>query len=138
MVNWESQSKTPHRVRKTETFIVFYSFVLHSVTCLKTCHFTACFTSLRTSISVFYVNTARDIVTDLLIFSKYLSLYLHIFTCTHRGTHTQAHMYNQHRRGINGNNQAQEPGGEERKKGFVRDHAHTQKKNVRKNRYSRI
>ena len=48
----------------------------------------------------FYVNTARDVVTILLIFAKYLSLYLHIFTCTYRGTHTQAHMYNQHTRGM--------------------------------------
>jgi len=52
------------------------------------------------SISVFYVNTARDVFTVLLIFAKYLSLYLHIFTCTYRGTHTQAHMYNQHKRGM--------------------------------------
>ena len=87
--------------RKTDTFIVFYLFVLHSVIHLKTCHFAACssFTILWTSISVFYVNTARDVVTVLLIFSKYLSLYLHIFTCTYRGTHTQAHMYNQYTRG---------------------------------------
>jgi len=34
----------------------------------------------------------------LLIFDKYLSLYLQIFTCTYRGTHTQAHMYNQQTR----------------------------------------
>jgi len=68
--------------------------------CLKTCHFAACFTILWTSISVFYVNTARDVVTILLIFAKYLSLYLHIFTCTYRGTHTQARMYNQHTRGM--------------------------------------
>jgi len=99
MVNWESQSKTPPRVRKTDTFIVFYLFVLHFVTCLKTCHFAACFMSLRTFVSVFYANTARDVVTVLLIFANYLSLYLHIFTCTYRGTHTQAHMQNQHTRG---------------------------------------
>ena len=49
---------------------------------------------------VFYVNTARDVVTVLLIFAKYLPLYLHIFTWTYRGTHTQAHMYNQHTRGM--------------------------------------
>ena len=41
---------------------------------------------------MFYVKTARDVVTVLLIFAKYLSLYLHIFTCTYRGTHTQAHI----------------------------------------------
>ena len=58
------------------------------------------FTSLWTSISVFYHNTAQDVVTVLLIFAKYLSLYLHIFTCTYRGKHTQAHMYHQHTRGM--------------------------------------
>ena len=36
----------------------------------------------------------------MLIFAKYLSLYLHIFTYTYRGTHTQAHVYNQHTRGM--------------------------------------
>jgi len=49
--------------------------------------------------NIFYVKT-RDVVTVLLIFAKYLSLYLHIFTSTYRGTHTQAHMYNQHTRGM--------------------------------------
>jgi len=48
----------------------------------------------------FYVKIARDVVTVLLIFVKYLSLYLHIFTCTYRGTHTHAYMYNQHTRGM--------------------------------------
>ena len=86
------------RVRKTDTFNVFYLFVLHSVMCLKICHFAACFTILWTSISVFYVDTACDVVTVWLIFAKYLWLCLHIFTCTYRGTHTQAHMYNQHTR----------------------------------------
>ena len=66
--------------------------------CLKTCHFAACFTILWTSVSIFYANTARDVVTVLLIFAKCLSLYLHIFICTYRGTHTQAQMYNQHTR----------------------------------------
>ena len=46
------------------------------------------------------MKTARDVVTVLLIFDTYLSLYLHIFTCTYRGPHTQAHMYNQHTRGM--------------------------------------
>jgi len=35
-----------------------------------------------------FVNTARDVVTVLLIFAKYLSIYLHIFTCT-----TEAHTH---------------------------------------------
>jgi len=97
---WIHNPRPPPRVQKTGRFIVFYLFVLHSVTWLKTCHFAACFTSLWTSISVFYVNTARDIVIVLLLSAKYLSLYLHIFTCTYGGTHTQAHMYNQHTRGM--------------------------------------
>ena len=49
-------------------------------------------TILWTSISVFYVKTARDVVMVLLTFVKHLSLCLHICTCTYRGTHTQAHM----------------------------------------------
>ena len=38
--------RRPPRVQKTDTFIAYYLFVLHSVTCLETCHFAACFTSL--------------------------------------------------------------------------------------------
>ena len=81
-------------------FIVFYLFVMHSVTCLKTCYFAACFTILWTSISFFHATTARDVVMVLLIFARYLSLYVHIFRCTYRSTHTQAYMYNQHTRGM--------------------------------------
>ena len=40
------------------------------------------------------------VATVLLLFAKYLSLYLHIFTCTYRGTYTQAHIYNQRTRGM--------------------------------------
>ena len=135
MVNWESQSKTPPQSPVTDAFIVFYLFVLHSVTCLKTCHFAACLMSLRKSISVFYVDTARDVVKVLLIFANYLSLYLHIFTSTYRGTHTQAHMYNQHTRGkaTTMHRSLAERGG---KKAML-ETLHTHKKNVRKNRCSR-
>ena len=61
----------------------------------------------------------------MLIFAKYLSLYLHIFTCTYRGTHAQAHMYNQHTRGmaITRHRSLVERGGR-----IVRDLAHTKKK----------
>ena len=45
-----------------------------------------------------HVTSSRDVVTVLLIFAKHLSLYLYIFTCAYRGTHIQAHMYNQHTR----------------------------------------
>ena len=84
----------PPWVRKTDAFIVFYLFVLHSVTCLKTGHFAFCFTILWTSISFLYVNTVCDVIRVLFISAKYLSLYLHVFTCTYRGTTTQAHIYN--------------------------------------------
>jgi len=59
-------------------------------------------------------------VTVSLIFAKYLSLYLHIFTFTYRGTHTQAHMYNQHARGMatTRHRSLVERGG---RKAFVRD-----------------
>jgi len=107
--------------------------------------FAALFTSRWTSISVFYINTACDVVMVLVIFAKYLSRYVQNFTCTYRDTHTQAHMYNQHTCIIstqeevleiildlpfgfpinniishtrNSDNQAQEPGWEGRKQGF--------------------
>jgi hypothetical protein len=69
----------------------------------------------------------------LLIFAKYLSLYLHIFTCTYRGTHTQAHMYNQHTRGMTTTRHKSmvERGG--RKTLLETLHTHT-KKNVKKKR----
>jgi len=99
MIDVAIQDPPPESGRRTH---LLYSclLILHSVTCLKICHFTACFTSLWTSISIFYVNTARDVVTALLIFAKYLSLYLPNFSCTYWGTHTQARMYNQHTRGM--------------------------------------
>ena len=66
----------------------------------------------------FYHNTARDVVTVLLIFAKYLSLCPHSFTCTY--THTQAHMYNQHTGGMSATRHRSlvERGGG---KAFVRD-----------------
>jgi len=124
--------ETPPRVWKTDTFIVVYLFVLHSVMCLITCHFATCFTILWTSISVFNVKTARDVVMVLLIFAEYLSLYLHIFTCTYRGTHTQAHMYYQHTRGMATTRHRSLVERGERK--ALSETLHTQKKH----RYSRI
>ena len=99
MVNWESQSKTPSQ--SPEDGHIYCILLIRITFChvLKNCYFTACFTTLCT-ISVFYVNTARDVVTVLYTFANYLSLHLPIFTCTYRGTHTQAHMYNHHTRGI--------------------------------------
>jgi len=65
----------------------------------------------------------------LLILGKYLSLYLHIFTCTYRGTHTQVHVHNQHTRGMatTRHRSLVETGG---RKAFVREKglAHTQKR----------
>jgi len=100
MVNWQSQSKNPPQSPEEGHIYCILLICIAFCQCLKTCHFAACFTSLWTCISVFYVNTARDVITVLLIFAKYLSLYLHVFTCTYRGSHTQAHMYNQHTRGM--------------------------------------
>jgi len=69
-------------------------------------------------------------VTVVLIFAKYLSLYLHIFTCTYRGTYTQAHMYNQHTRGITtaGHRDLDERGGKKTLLETSRTHIHTHKK----------
>jgi len=88
------QDPPPKSGRRTHLLYFTYSYcILSRVWKLATSLLV--FTILWTCISVFYVKTARDVVTALLIFAKYLSLYLHIFTCTYRGTHTQAHMYNQ-------------------------------------------
>ena len=103
------------------------------MTCPKTCHFTAYLMSQLSSISVFCVNTAREVVTVLLISAKYLAFYLHISTCTYSGTHTQTHMYNQHTRGMakTGHRSLVERG---ERKAFVRDKglAHMQKRKKRK------
>ena len=99
MVNWESQSPPPESRRRTHLLYFTYSYCILSLV-WKLATSLLVFTILWTSISIMYVKTARDVVTVLLIFAKNLSLYLHIFTCTYRGTHTQAHMYNQHTRGM--------------------------------------
>jgi len=125
-----------YNITETPPSVSEGAHVLHSVTCLKTCHFAACFTSLFTSIFVFYVNTTRDVVTALLTFAKYLSLYLHIFTCTYRGTRTQAHLYNQHTRGMATTWHRSLVERDGRK--ALLETLHTHQKNVKKHRYSRI
>jgi len=66
----------------------------------------------------------------LLIFAKYLSLYLHISTCTYRGTHTQAHIYNQHTRGM-ATTRHRSPVERGRRKGLL-ETLHTHKKRKKK------
>jgi len=75
----------------------------------------------------------------LLIFAKDSPLYLHIFTCTYTGTHAQAHMYNQHTRGMATTRHRSLLEMGRRKslfffkfKIFVRDFAHTPKKKCQK------
>jgi len=144
---WYSENhnpRTPPRVRKTNTFIVFYLLVLHSVTCQKTCHFTACLTSLCTSISVFYVNTARDVVT-VCVYLLNIYHFTYTFSYSHTDTHIQAQIYNQHTRGMatTRHRSLVDRGG---RKAFVKDKAgqrpctHTKRKIKMsgKTRYSRI
>jgi len=100
MINWESQSKTPPQ--SPEDGHIYCILLIR----IAFCHVSedlplrCLFYDTMNIYFCFYVKTACDVVTVLLIFAKYLSLYLHIFTCTYRGTHTQAHIYNQHTRGI--------------------------------------
>jgi len=102
-----------------------------------------CLLDVTISISVFYVDTARDVVTVLLISAKYLSLYLHIFICTCSSTHTQTRMYNQHTRAM-ATTRLRSLVERGERKAFVRDKGleHTKRtkraKHVRKNRCSRI
>jgi len=109
----------PPIIRTTDTFIVFYLFILYSVTCLKSCHFAACFTSLWTFISVssliLHVTSPR-LCSNFLFF---VTLITHFHTHIQRQTHTSTHVWLEHKR--NSDNQAQEPGWEgQRRKGFVR------------------
>jgi len=93
------QGPPPKSWRRTHLLYSTYSYYILS-----------CVWKLATSLLVlrhyehlyiFYVNTARDVVTVLLIFAKfYLFTFTFKFTCTYRGTHTQPHMYNQHTRGM--------------------------------------
>ena len=46
---------------------------------------------LWTSISVFYVNTARDVVTVWLIFAKYFNHFTYTFSHAHTEAHTHKH-----------------------------------------------
>ena len=93
------QDPPPESGRRTHLLYFTYSYCILSrvrkfaTSLLVLCHNTHIFL-------FFYINTARDVVTVLLIFAKYLSLYIHIFTCTYKGTYTQAHMYNQRTRGM--------------------------------------
>ena len=72
---------------QTDTFIVFYFFILHSITCLNNCHFTACLTSLYLfmfSMLILHVTSSR--------FSTYL-LNVYHFTYTFLYAHTEAHTH---------------------------------------------
>ena len=89
---WTQNGKLPRpfpRVWKMDTFIVWYLFVLHSMTsrCLKTCHFTACWTSLYLflfSMLILHVTSSR--------FCLYL-LNIYHFTYTFSYAHTEAHTH---------------------------------------------
>jgi len=70
------QDPPPESGRWTH-LLYFYLFVLHSVTCLKTCQFAACFTILWTSISIFYVNTARDVVCCFVLLNRYWGIVMY-------------------------------------------------------------
>jgi len=98
MVNWELQPKTPPQ--SLEDGHIYCTLLIRIAFChvSENLQLRCLFYVTMNIYSVFYHNTARDVVTVLLIFAKYLSLYPQSFTCTY--THTQAHMYNQHTRGM--------------------------------------
>ena len=100
MVNWESQSKPPPQ--SPEDGHIYCILLIRIAFChvSENLPLRRLFYDTMDIYFYFNVNTARDVVTVLLIFTKYLSLYLHIFTCTYRGTRTQAHLYNKHTRGM--------------------------------------
>jgi len=137
MVNWESQSKTPPQSPEDGHIycILLIRIAFYHVS--ENLPLRCMFFDTMNIYFCFYVKTTRDVVTVLLIFAKHLSLYLHIFTCKYRDTHTQAHMFNQHTRGMATIRHRSLVERGERKALLETLHTH-KKKNVRKNRYSRI
>ena len=85
------QDPPPECGRRTPLLNFTYSYCIF-VTCMKTCHLSACFTSSWTSISALYVNTARDVITVLLIFAKYLSLQV-TYTISHARAEAHTHKH---------------------------------------------
>ena len=90
MVNWESPPKTPLRIRKTDTFVVFHLFVLHSVKCRKTCHFTACLWSLW---NLFLFSMLILHMMSSWVCSYLLNIYYFTYAFPHAHTEAQTHKH---------------------------------------------
>jgi hypothetical protein len=90
MMNLESQSRDPppesgRRIR----LLWFYLFVLHSIPWQKTCHYTAIlrhYVNLSVFLCILRITSSRFGFSLLNIYH-----FMHIFTFTYRGKHTQAH-----------------------------------------------
>ena len=90
------QDPPPESGRRTH-LLYFYLFILYYITCQKNLLLRCLFyvTMNMYFYFWFYMSTLHvTFVTVVFILAKYLSRYLHIFTCTYRDTYTQAHMYN--------------------------------------------
>ena len=90
---WETGNHNPRplpRVRKTDTFIVFYLFILYFVTCLKTCHFAACFYDTM-NIYLFLFSMLKLHVTLSQVCLNFLNIYH--FTSTFSHAHTKVHTH---------------------------------------------
>ena len=90
MVNWESQSKTPPQTPEDGHIYCIPLIRIAFCHVSKTCQFTAHFMSFWTSISVFYINTARDVVT-LCLYSLNIYHFTSIFSHAHTEAHTHKH-----------------------------------------------
>ena len=106
--------ETPPRVRKKDIFIVFYLYVLHSVSVWKLAtsllvlrHYEHVFLF---SMLILHVTSSRFCLYLLYDFTLPTHFHMHI----QRHTHTSTHVQPAHKR--DGDNQAQEPGWEGRKK----------------------
>ena len=94
MVNWDHNPRLP-RVQKTDTFIVFYLFVLY---CIVSCHvskslslYCLCYVT-KNIFFCFYFNIACGVVTGLLIIVDidhfhYIFIHVHVAAHTHTSTH---------------------------------------------------
>jgi len=110
MLNWEPQSKIPSQ--SPEDGLIYCILLIR----IAFCHVSEnlplhyLFYVIMNIYFCFLCQNCTRRRHSFACIAKHLSLYLHILTCTSRGTHTHTstHVQSAHKR--NGNNQAQEPG----------------------------
>jgi len=95
MVDVKPQSKTPPGARRHTRLWYFTYFYFGSVTCLKSCYFTACVAVLLTAISTFLLSFCTLPYHSFAYIYWYASLSVkvaHVHVLIYRHTHTRKHV----------------------------------------------